>query len=147
MVHAASQHHCLFLQITESGSGLACVQHMASRVGDEALVAMRGGGNTRHTLHDIEHRPLDLQQTQFLAIDFEGNISGLDQCTVLKVLLYSAFRVEIGDDFLRHLNTCEYAGVLDNQLLATLLRGRNTTERGVVAVANILLKPNSNQLA
>ena len=35
----------------------------------------------------------------------------------------------------------DYTGIFDNQLLATHLRGRNATQRGMVAVANIFFKP------
>ena len=46
-------------------------------------VAFKVYGNTRHPLHDIEHRPLNLQQTQFLAIHLNSHIAGFDVRAVI----------------------------------------------------------------
>ena len=146
VVHTAAKQHRLFLQITQSRCRLTCVEHVATGVLNQALILMRRGRDTRHTLHDVEHRALDLQQTQLLAIDLKGHIARLHMSAILEELLYLTFRIEIVDDFFRYLHASKHTGVLDDELLTTHLRRRNTTERGVVTVADILFKPNSNKL-
>ena len=119
---------------------------MATRVCNPALVLMRGRRYPRHSLHNIEHRTLDLQQTQFLAIHLKGYVSRLHMIAVVQELLETAFGVEIVNDLFRNLYTGQHTRILDNQLLATHLGSRNTTERGVITVTNIFLKPDSDQL-
>ena len=113
VVHTAADTHGFFLQVAQSGRGLAGVEHMATGVGYEALVAVGGRSDARHTLHDIEHGALDLQQAQFFAGDAERYIAGFDGVAVMQQLVHTAFGVEVPDDFLRHLNAGEYAGVFD----------------------------------
>ena len=107
---------------------------------------MRSRRYARHALHDIEHCALDLQQTQLLAIDLESDIARFHMIAVMQELLEPALGVEIVNDLFRHLYTGKYSRVLNNQLLTTHLGRRYTTERGMITVADILFKPNSNKL-
>ena len=114
MVHASAERDRFLLQIAQSGRRLACIEHMATGVLDEALVLMRRSRYAGHTLHDIEHRTLYLQQTQLLAIDLKCHITGLDERTVLKELLHTAFGVEIVDNLFRHFHAGKHAGIFDD---------------------------------
>ena len=61
VIHASAESYSFLLQITQSRSGLACIQHMAAGIGNQALIAMCRGCNTGHTLHHVEHRTFYLQ--------------------------------------------------------------------------------------
>ena len=98
-----------------------------------------------HTLHDIKHRALNLQQAEFFAIDAESDISGFDGIAIVQELLHAAFRVEVIDNLLRHLYTGNYSCIFDDKLLAAHLCWWDATEGGMVAVTNIFLKPKGNQ--
>ena len=146
MVHSAAESDCLFLQIAQAGRRLTGVEHMATGILDERLVLMRRSSYAGHTLHDIEHRALYLQQTQFLSVHLKSDIPRLHMIAVMQELLKTAFGVEIVDDFFCHLDTGQHARIFDDELLATQLGRRNTTKRGVVTIADIFFKPDSNKL-
>ncbi len=147
VVHAAANLDRLFLQIAEPRRGLARIEDMATRVFDTTLVAMGGGGNARHALHDVEHGALNLQKAQLLAVNTECNIARLDRVAVVKQLLETTFGVEIADNLSGYVDAGNNAGVLNNELLATHLRGRYATKRGMVAVSDVLVEPDGNQFA
>ena len=147
VVHASAECHSFFLEVSQSRCRLACIQHVALCVGYQALVAVCGGGYAGHTLHDVQHRALNLQQTELLAIHAEGYVAFLHVVAVVQELLEAALGVEVVDDLLGYLHAGEYAFLLDDKLLAALCIGRDAAERGVVAVANIFVKPYCNQFA
>ena len=147
MVHTTSDGNSLFLEVTQTRSRFAGIEHVAFGIGNQTLVLVRGRGDTGHPLHDIEHCALDLQQTQLLAIHAERYIAGLDLIAIMQELLHPTFGVKVVDDLFRHLYTGDDTGVLDNKLLTAHLRRRNTTKRGMVAIANIFLKPEGNKFA
>ena len=105
VVHTASEYYSLFLQIAQTRRRLTGVEHVATGVLDEGLILMRGGRYAGHALHDIEHRTLDLQETQLFTIDLESHVSGLHMIAVMQELLHTALRIEISDDLFRYLNT------------------------------------------
>ena len=107
---------------------------------------MRRRRHTGHSLHNIEHGSLNLQQTQFFSIHLKRDIAGLHMVAIVQELLKTTFGVKIIDDLLGHFYACQHSGILDNELLTTHLHRRNTTERGMVTIAYIFLKPNSNKL-
>ena len=49
-------------------------------------------------------------------------------------------------DFFCHLDTGQHARIFDDELLATQLCRRNTTERSMISIADIFFKPDSNKL-
>ena len=146
MVHTAAKGYGFFLEITQSGSRLTRVEHVALGIGNQTLVTVRRGGYAGHPLHDIEHRALDLQQTELLAIDAEGDVAFLHVIAVVQELLEPARGVEVVDDLLGYLHAGEDTLLLDDQLLAALGVSGDTTERGVVTVAYIFVKPDSDKL-
>ena len=106
---------------------------------------MGRGRYAGHTLHDIEHRTFDLQQAEFFTVYLKSDVTGLDVITVMQELLKAAFGIKIINDLFGYFDTGEHTGILDDQLLATHLGRRNTTERSVVTVADVLFKPDSNK--
>ena len=146
MVHTSAKHDCFFLQVTQTRRGLTGIKYVAAGVLNEGLVFMRGGRHTRHALHDIEHRALDLQQAEFLTIYLEGYIARFDMIAIMQELLKAALGIKIVNDLFGYFHTGEYTGVLDDQLLTTHLGRRNTTERSVVTITDVLFKPDSNKL-
>ena len=146
MVHATAQRYCFFFQITESRRGLTSIQYMASGVFNQGLILMCGCSHAGHSLHNIKHRALNLQETQLLAIDFECDISRLHMVTIVEKLLKLTLRIKVIDNLFRHLDSCKHTRIFDYELLATHLGRRNTTERSMIAVTDILFKPDSDKL-
>ena len=147
MVTCATNTYRLFLEHTETGSGLAGVENGATRTGNEMLIIMRHRSNTRHPLHDIQHRALYLQQAQHLAINAESDITRLHFCPIFKKQLHTKLRVKIVYHFLRHFHSGKDSLCFYDQLLATHCRLGNAAERCMVAIANVLFEPLSYQLA
>ncbi len=147
VVHSAADAHCFFLQIAQPRRGFARVKHMAARAVKEALVAVRRRGDARHTLHDIQHGALYLQERQFFAVHTERDVPRFDRRTVLQEYLHAAGRVETVDNLAGDGNACQYPFLFDNELAAARSVGGNTGQRSVVAVAYILLEPNIYQLS
>ena len=78
---------------------------MTTRVSNQPLILIRRRRHTRHTLHDIKHRPLDLQQTQLLAVHLKRDIAGLHMVAVMQELLKAALGIKIIDNLFRHFHS------------------------------------------
>ena len=108
--------------------------------GDEAGV---GGLGQPEQAVELSERPR-AALVGYVAIDDAEEAEGVG-VFVAQELLHAAFRVEVIDNLLRHLYTGNYSCIFDDKLLAAHLSRRDATERGMVAVANILFEPNGNQ--
>ena len=146
MVLASAHLHRHLLQHAHSWCGLASVKDLGMEVGNTVGIDCGLCGNATHSLHNIEQNALGTQQRLQVALDIEGHIAHLHAVAIVQYLLELNLRVQsLGN----HL--CNFYARNDTLLLAqkahtpTLL-GWDTTQRGVVAISNILLDCEFNQL-
>lgn len=146
MVASAADPHSLLFKHAHAGSCLACIEHLGLESGKTILIAGRLGGDTAHTLHDVEHHALGLEQGSYLSFHLKGDVAGLD----MRAISDKDGHFEFGIEFLEHFACYLYTGkdpfLLDNELLASGLTLRDGGEGGVVAVADILGKCESQQV-
>ncbi len=146
MVAAAADAHCLLLEHSQARSGLAGVEHLGLQSLETGLIAGGLSGDAAHALHDVEHDALCLQQRAHGALDLEGHVAGLDMGAVLDIDGHLELGIELLEHPAGHLDTCEHALLLDDEALHAALVGRNGAESGVVAVAHVLGKRQSEQI-
>ena len=138
VVHAATDANSLLLDHTHTRSSLAGVEHMGLRAFQLLHILTGGGSDAAHALHDVEHQTLGLQQRLYLTLHYEGDVALLYLCAILDEDRHLQLGIEGLEDTACHLYTGQYAIFLDDQLALTHLRGGNATERGVIAIANVL---------
>ena len=74
-------------------------------------------GNTTHTLHNVEHCALNLQERLNAACYDKGYIAGLNVCAVFDVGCHLQLGVEVVDYLASNVYTCQDAFFLDEQFL------------------------------
>ena len=145
MVAAAANLHSLLLQHAHARRRLARIEHAGLGALQALHVAVGHRGNATHALHDVQHQALGLQQRTNLARDNHGNVALLHARTILHQYLDLHIRVETPEHLLGNLDTGQDAVFLNQQMALAHSILRNTTQRGVVAVANVLGKREVNQ--
>ena len=138
MVHTSTDANSLLLDHTHTRCCLAGVEHMSLGAFQLLHILTGGGGDTAHALHDVEHQTLGLQQRLYLALHYEGDVALLHLCAIFDEDGHLQFWIEGLEDTACHLYAGQYAVLLDDQLALAHLRSGNATERGVIAIANVL---------
>ena len=145
MVAAATNLHGLLLQHTHSWCGLAGIEHTTSGALQPLHVFIGHSGDATHTLHDVEHESLGLQQGAHTTRDNHGDVALLDTSAVTHEHLDLHIWVEATEHLLGNLHTSQNAVFLDEQMRLTHRILGNTTQGSMVAVADVLGKRQVNQ--
>ena len=146
MVGATAYLHGLLLKHTQSGSGLAGVEHACAGALKPLHITVGHGCNAAHSLHDIEHQALSLQQRAHLSRDNHSYVAGLHLASVAHEHLYLHRGIEAGKHFLGYFDTCQDAFFLYEKMRTALSILGNTTQCGMVAVADVLCKGQVDKL-
>ena len=101
------------------------------------LIAMGHGGNTTHSLHDVEHQALGLQQRLHLALYNHGHVTGLHLGTILDKHFHLHGGVKAAKYLFGNLNTSQNTLLLNQEFRLPHGCFRDTGKGGMVAVANI----------
>ena len=146
MVAATTNLHSLLLQHTQAWCGLTRVEYTGLGTLQALYVLVSHRGNTTHALHNVQHQTLCLQQRARLTRHNHSDVALLHTGTILHQHLDLHRRIETMEHLLGNLDACQDTIFLDEQMRLTHGILRNTTQRGVVTIANILGKRQVNQL-
>ena len=145
MVHTASDFHGRLFQHTHARGRLTRVQHTGIRPLQPLHILVRHGSNATHTLHDVQHQTLRLQQAPHPPCDDHGHVARLHVRPVLYEHLHFHVRIEATEHLLRDFHSGQHALFLDEQLGFSHGIRRNTAERSVVSIAYVFGKSQINQ--
>ena len=147
MVHATANLHSLLLKHTHTRSCLTGVENtcLGTGIDKSLLILVCHCGNTAHTLHDIQHKTLCLEQALCLTLHAHHDVARLNLCTVIDIHLYLKSRVKTMEHHLCHLYTCNDTRLLDEELTLTHGISRNTTQGGMITITDILCKTQVNE--
>ena len=98
------------------------------------------GGDTAHTLHNVEHQTLGLQQRLYPAFHDHGYVTRLHFRTVVDEYFHFHLRVETAEHFFGYFNAGKDAGFFNQKFGFAHCRGRDARKGGVVTIAYILGK-------
>ncbi len=84
MVHTTTYLHSLLLQHTETWSSLTGVEDVSLGTFKALYILSGHGSDTAHTLHDVEHQALCLEQRTGLALYDHSDVALLHVSTVLQ---------------------------------------------------------------
>ena len=116
VVTATTNLHGLLLQHAQAWCGLAGVQHTGLGTLQQLHILVGHGGNTTHTLHDIQHQSLGLEQRTNLTRYHHGDVALFNMCAVRHQHLDLHIGVETMEHFLGNLYTCQNTVLLDEQV-------------------------------
>ena len=145
VVTATADLHGLLLEHTHAWGGLAGIEHTGAGALEALHVSVSHGGDAAHTLHDIEHEALCLQQGAHASADNHGDIALLHAAAVAHQHFHLHLRVETAEHLLGHFHASQDAILLDEQMATAHGILWDAAERGMVAVADILGKRQVNQ--
>ncbi len=140
MVRSTANFHCLFLDDAHTRSSLAGVQNPRSSTLDCLHILVGHGGYTTHSLHNVQHQPLCLQEAAHFSRHDKRHITRADMSTILYHHLYLEALVKTFEYPLRQLHASQYAFLLYQKSGFPHSILGNTTQCGVVAVTYILRK-------
>ena len=124
----------------------AGVEYAATGACNGLDVDCRLGRHAAHTLHNVEHNAFGLQQRARVSLHEECNIARADAVAVVEQSLDFDLRVQTAEDLFGNVDSGNYSLLLDQQPHSSAALGRNSGQRGVVAVANIFFNGERNQL-
>ena len=142
VVHATTNLHGFLFEHTHARSGLASVEHTSlGACIDECLLILVGhGGNTTHALEDVEHEAFCLKETLLFTLDGHNDVARLHMGTILNIHFHLHRGVEAAEHLFGYLHTGKDALFFDEEFAFAVGIGRDATERGVVAIANVFGK-------
>ena len=146
MVHTTTNLYSLLLQHAKTWSCLTGIKDMSLCTLKTLYILSSHGSNATHTLHDIEHQTLCLEQRTGLTLYNHCNVTLLNMGSILKQHFYLHGRIETGKYLLCHFNTCQHTIFLDKQVALTHGVFWDTTQGCVVAITDILSKCQVYQL-
>ena len=106
VVAAAANLHGLLLQHTHTWRRLAGVKHTGTSALQPFDIPVGHRGDTAHTLHDIQHQALRLQQRTHTSRHNHSDVAFLHAATVAHQYLDLHLRVEAVEHLLGNLDTC-----------------------------------------
>ena len=145
MVTTTTNLHGLLLQHTHTRRCLTGIQHTCLRTLQALHVLIRHRGDTTHTLHNVQHQSLRLQQRAHLTCHDHGDITFLHTRTIAHQHLHLHRGVKAAEHLFGNLHTCQNTVFLNQQMRFSHRVLRNTAQRGMVAIADILCKRQINQ--
>ena len=146
VVLAAAELHGHLVQHAHARRGLARVEHAGVQPFEPLDIDGRLGRHAAHALHDVEQDALGLQQRAEPSRDVEGHVSRAHAVAVVEQLFEVHLGIETPENELRDFDAGDDALLLAEQAHASVLVGRDAGQRRVVAVADILLDAELDEL-
>ena len=140
MVDAATDLDGSLLQHTHPRCGLARIEDAGMSAFETLNVLMRHRGDARHTLHDIQHEALGLEEALHLARDNHGDVSRFDVGTIIDKDLYLHGRVKTMEYLLGDFHTSQDAFLLDEEFALAHSISGDATEGGMVTITDVFGK-------
>ena len=142
MVHAAANLHGLLLQHAHAWSGLARIEYtrLCTSIDECLLIFVRHRGYARHTLQDVQHQALRLQEALLPTLHAHHDVAGLYVRPVFDIYFHLQLRVETVEHLFGYLHAGKDAFFLYQQLALPHLVGRDAAQGGMVTVTNVLGK-------
>ena len=140
MIASTTDLHCLFLEHTHAGSGLTGIENTGLGAFQMLNITVSHRGDTTHTLHDVKHQALCLQQRTDLSRNHHCYIAFLHTTAITHQYLYLHGGVETTEHLLGNLHTCKNTIFLDEKMTLAHSILRDTTQRGVITIAYIFGK-------
>ena len=119
MVYATANLDCHLFKHSHTRSGFTCVENMCTSTFYTLYITMGHCGNTAHTLHDIEHKALCLQQRPYLASYNHCDIATMNLGSIIDEYFYNHSWVEAGKNFLGNFYTGKDSIFLDEEMRLT----------------------------
>ena len=116
MIAASPYLHGLLLQHAHAWCSLASVQHPSSSTFQTLHVSVGHGGNATHTLHDVQHETLGLEQRANPSAHNHGNIAFLHTASIGHEYLNLHLRIEASEYLLCNLYASKDAIFLNKQM-------------------------------
>ena len=145
VVFASAQLDGDLIQHTHPRRRFARIEHFGLQPLELFHINGRLCRHAAHTLHDVEQDPFSLQQRDQSSLDVKGNISGFDPGPVLQELLEFHLRIQAPQHPPGDFNAGQNTVLFHQQFHPSALVMRNTGQRRMVAVADILPDRQLNQ--
>ena len=113
VVHAAADADCLLLDHTQTRCRLASIEDARLRSFQRLDIFAGSRRDAAHTLHDVQHQTLSLQERLHFALDFEGDVAFLHLRAVVDKDRHLQLRVESVEDTFSHIDTGQDTVFLD----------------------------------
>ena len=145
MINASADFHSLFLKHAKSRCCLTSVQHTCMSTFQTLNIFICNSSNATHTLHDVQHQTFCLKKRAHFARHNHGNVSHLHRSTVFNEHFNFQIRVKTAEHPLCNFHSGKNTILLYQQMRLTHGILWNTTQRGMITIANILGKSKINQ--
>ena len=141
VVGAAANADGFLFKKSKARCGLAGVKNSCVCPSKQFDVAMGGGGDATHSLHDVEHESFGLEEGEDSSFNKESDVTFFDGLAVMDEDGDFEFGVEGVEDFFGDLDAGKDAVFFDDELLfAHGVRG-DAGEGGMVSVTDVFGEP------